>query len=148
MAYLLPQFLKPQSGRILFNDSELEAFRQESIRRHVTFIFQEHQFIDGSVRENLLLGDPSATDEELAQACRETAAWDFIQDLPGALDHQIFVDGTGLSVGQQQRLSIARANLGKSKMLILDEPTASLDLPTELALKPWIQSDELSLIHI
>mgnify|MGYP003298336976 FL=1 len=148
LAYLLPQFLEPQSGRILFNDSELEAFRKESIRRHVTFIFQEHQFIDGSVRENLLLGDPSATDEELAQACRETAAWDFIQDLPGALDHQIFVDGTGLSVGQQQRLSIARANLGKSKMLILDEPTASLDLPTELALKPWIQSDERTTLII
>ena len=148
LAYLLPQFLEPQNGHIFFDNRKLGLFRQESIRRHITFIFQEHQFIDGSVRENLLLGDPSATDDDLVQACREAAAWDFIQDLPGELGHKIFADGTGLSVGQQQRLSIARANLGNPKMLILDEPTASLDLPTELALKPWIQSDTRTILII
>ena len=148
LAYLLPRFLKPSSGEILLEGRPIQTIDHKPLRRQVTYLFQEHQFIDGTIGENLRIANADASDSELVEACEDTQAWPFIKDMPGELNYRILADGSGLSVGQQQRLSLARASLAKSKVLILDEPTASLDTSTEKALQPFIQAKERTTLII
>lgn len=134
LAYLLPKFLQPERGKILFDGIDLAGVDVASLRAQVTYVFQEHTLLSKSIRDNFLLVKPDASDADIAVACAAAGAEEFIASLPDGIDTVLGRSGDTLSVGQQQRLSIARGLIRDTPVLILDEPTAALDPQTENAL--------------
>ena len=131
LAYLIPSLLTPTSGRILIDGIDIRELNVDSLRRHVTYVFQEHLLLSDTVRENLLLANPDATESKLHEALETAGCNEFLDKLPDGIDTVLGRSGDTLSVGQQQRLSIARGLVRDAKILILDEPTAALDPQTE-----------------
>ncbi len=131
LAYLIPRFAAPSRGRVLFDGVDVAQARLDSLRRQVAFVFQETLLFDATVAENLRIGRPDASDTELARALRQAGAEDFVRRLPQGLATPLGRAGGQLSVGQKQRLSIARALVRDAPVLILDEPTSALDPTTE-----------------
>ena len=134
LAYLLPGYIRPTEGVIRFDEQDLADAHVDDIRHEVTYVFQEHMLLSDSIRENLLLANPDATEDEMLEACRIAGAMEFIEQLPDGLDTVIGRAGDTLSVGQKQRLSIARGLVRHTPVIVLDEPTAALDPQTENAL--------------
>ena len=134
LAQMVPAYLIPTSGRILFDGVDLRQVNLDSLREQVSYVFQEHLLLSESIRDNLLLANPKAEDDQIQRALEVSGSIDFVNGLPNGLDTILGRSGDTLSVGQQQRLSIARGLLRDTPILILDEPTASLDLFTEQAL--------------
>ena len=134
LAYLLPGYIKPSQGKIRFDDLDLMDVGVDEIRKQVTYVFQEHMLLSESIRDNLLLANPDASQGQMLEACRIAGAMDFIEQMPDGIDTIIGKGGDTLSVGQKQRLSIARGIVRDTPVLVLDEPTAALDPKTENAL--------------
>ena len=134
LAQMVPGYLIPTSGRILFDGVDLRQVNLDSLREQVSYVFQEHLLLSESIRDNLLLANPKAEDDQIQRALEVSGSIDFVNGLPNGLDTILGRSGDTLSVGQQQRLSIARGLLRDTPILILDEPTASLDLVTEQTL--------------
>ena len=134
LAYLIPAFLRPTKGKVTFDGHDISEADLDSLRGQIAFVFQEHFLLAESIRANLLLAKQDATDEELANALETAGCTEFVEKLPEGIDTVLGRSGDTLSVGQQQRLSIARGLLRDARILILDEPTAALDPQTENAL--------------
>ena len=131
LAYLIPALLRPTQGRVLVDGVNANEIDLDSLRREVTYVFQEHLLLPESIRANLLLANPQASEEQMLSALATAGCMDFIDELPGGIDTVLGRSGDTLSVGQQQRLSIARGLVRDASVLILDEPTAALDPRTE-----------------
>jgi len=131
LAYMIPALLRPTAGRVLVDGVNADDIDLDSLRRQVTYVFQEHLLLPESIRENLLLANPAASEERMQAALRTAGCMEFIERLPDGIDTVLGRSGDTLSVGQQQRLSIARGLVRDSRILILDEPTAALDPQTE-----------------
>src|SRR5881392_2928450 len=133
LASLLPRFyeLKEGDGQILVDEKEIREYGIRALRENIGLVTQESFLFNGSIRENLLMGKPSATDAELWRAVEAANAREFIERLPDKLESVVGERGVKLSVGEKQRLSIARALLKDPPILILDEATASVDTATE-----------------
>lgn len=126
---LLLALLTPRSGRVLFyGDEEVPA--SAATRCNLVYVPQGNSLFSGTIRENLMVGDPSASEDRMWWAL-ETAAADFVRDLPAGLDSECFEAGAGLSEGQAQRIAVARALLRPGKILLLDEFSSALDSDTE-----------------
>ena len=134
LAYLVPAFLKPTSGRVLFDGVDTREIDPGAIRSQVSYVFQEHLLFSETILDNLRLGRPDATEAEVQRAARMAGAHDFVAALPDGYQTVLGGGGGTLSVGQKQRLSIARGLLRDTPVLILDEPTAALDPDAESAL--------------
>ncbi len=131
---MIPRFHAPDAGRVLADGVDLASVRLDSVRAQVAFVFQEPALFAGTVADNIRFGRPDATDDAVRAAARAALADAFIEGLPRGYDTELGRTGTKLSVGQKQRLQIARALLRDAPILILDEPTAALDPETEAAL--------------
>ncbi len=130
-AHLLMRFWDPQEGRTLLGGHDLRDFGLDALRRRMALVSQDTYLFNTTVRENLRIGRPEATDAELVEAARQANAHEFISRLPQGYDTIIGERGVQLSGGQRQRLSIARAILKDAPMLILDEATSHLDSENE-----------------
>ncbi|XOV85455.1 MAG: ABC transporter ATP-binding protein [bacterium] len=134
LAYLLPALLLPTRGQVRFDGRDVREIDLASLRRLVTYVFQEHQFMTGTIRENLQIANPEASEQDMISALKDAGCMEFIDSLSDGIDTVLGRSGDTLSVGQQQRLSIARGLLRDSRVIILDEPTAALDPNTEARL--------------
>jgi len=128
---LLQRLWDPVDGRITLDGQDLRDVTLESLRRNIGVVFQEALLFNRSIRDNLLVGRPDATQEDIERACRMAEAHDFITRKPQGYDTMVGERGSALSGGQRQRLAIARALLKDPPVLILDEATSALDAATE-----------------
>jgi ATP-binding cassette subfamily C protein CydD len=129
--HLLLCFLEPERGNITVNGEELQALPAAEWRKRVAWVPQRPYLFNATVRENIAIGQPGATREEIIEAAKRAYAHEFIQALPHGYETVIGERGACLSGGQVQRLSLARAFLKDAPLLILDEATSQLDSETE-----------------
>jgi ATP-binding cassette subfamily B protein len=128
---LLYRAFDPQSGRILIDGADLRDIRLAALRRNIGVVFQEGLLFSRSIADNLRVGSPEATDDDLRIATARAQALEFIERRPEGFAAPVGERGRALSGGERQRLSIARALLKDPPVLILDEATSSLDAATE-----------------
>ncbi|WP_261176835.1 ABC transporter ATP-binding protein [Anaerobacillus sp. CMMVII] len=132
---LLPRFYDVTDGRILLDGEDIRKFKVRSLRDQIGMVLQDNIIFSDSIKFNILMGNPNASDEEVIAAARAADAHDFIMGLPEGYDTEIGERGVKLSGGQKQRIAIARVFLKSPKLLIFDEATSSLDTESE----HWIQ---------
>ena len=128
---LLPRFYDPQQGRVLADGQDLRTLDVDAYRRQIGIVYQESFLFSNTVAANIAFGNPHATQEQIENAARIASAHDFILSLPHGYNTVLGESGVDLSGGQRQRLSLARALLLEPPILILDDPTASVDPKTE-----------------
>lgn len=130
---LMMSFLEAQKGEItFFNGEGQNATANAGARSFISYVPQGNTLFSGTIKENIRMGNQDATEEEIEEALKMAAAYDFVQELPEGVDTRIGEKGYGISEGQAQRIAIARAIVKKAPFLILDEATSSLDAKTEL----------------
>jgi ATP-binding cassette subfamily B protein len=132
---LLLRFYDATSGKLFLNQQDITDYEIKNLRREIGLVSQDVFLFHGTIRENLLFGNPEATQEQLEEACLQAEALEFINALPSKLDTLIGERGQKLSGGQKQRLSLARALLKNPSLLILDEATSAVDNETEAAIQ-------------
>jgi ATP-binding cassette, subfamily C, bacterial CydC len=130
VADLLVRFIDPVAGRVTLDGRDLRAYRQEDVRRAIAVAGQDSHIFSTTIRTNVRLARPDASDEEIEDALRRARILDWVRRLPEGWDTLVGDEGRELSGGQRQRLVIARALLANAPVLVLDEPTAHLDVPT------------------
>jgi len=135
LALLLSGYLKPSSGEILLDGVNTRHMRRDDLRRCVGMVLQDTWLKAGTIRENIAMGRPEATEDEIVEAARQAHAHSFIRRLPKGYDTEISENGGNLSQGQKQLLCIARVMLCLPPMLFLDEATSSIDTRTEVKIQ-------------
>ena len=136
---LVPRFYDPTSGRVTLDGRDLREITKKSLRAQISLVLQDTLLFSTSVRENIAYGRPDASDEEIVEAARRAQADEFIRQLPNGYASLVGERGGHLSVGQRQRVGIARAFLKNAPILLLDEPTSALDPTTEAAIMDTIK---------
>jgi ATP-binding cassette subfamily B protein len=131
---LVPRFYDPGKGSVSLDGRDLRGITKKSLRSHIGMVLQDTLLFSTTIRENIAYGKPGATDEEIVEAARKAQALDFINRMPEGFDSPVGERGGHLSVGQRQRIGIARAFLKNAPILLLDEPTSALDPSTESAI--------------
>jgi ATP-binding cassette, subfamily B, bacterial len=140
IARLMARFYDPVAGRVLLDSVDLRDLPDQVLRDEVILVTQENFLFEGSVADNIRLGRPSASDTEVADAARAIGAHDFISALPSGYDTEVGKRGGRLSAGQRQLISFARAFIAAPNVLVLDEATALLDIPSERLVQAALRS--------
>ena len=128
---LIPRFYDADSGDIIIDDQSIYKSTLNSLRKNISLVSQDTTLFDDTVKNNISYASPGATQDEIEEAAKNSFAYEFIENLPNKFDTIIGENGVRLSGGEKQRLSIARAMLKKSPIILLDEATSSLDAETE-----------------
>jgi ABC-type multidrug transport system fused ATPase/permease subunit len=128
---LIPRFYDPQGGSIKINGTEIREIELSALRKHIAYVFQEPFLLPGTISSNILYGNEKLGDAEVVAAAKLANAHEFISKLPDGYKTVVGEGSTRLSVGEKQRISIARAFLKNAPILLLDEPTSSLDAESE-----------------
>ena len=131
LAKLISRFYDPSEGTVSLDTIDLRRLHPKDLRRAIVMVTQEAYLFSGSVADNIALGNPDATRDQIVAAAKAVGAHEFIESLPGGYDTDVNKRGGRVSAGQRQLLSFARAFLADPVVLILDEATASLDIPSE-----------------
>ena len=132
---LIPRLYEATEGTVRVGGRPVKAYTMEHLRDAVSVVLQKNTLFSGTIRENLLWGDPHATEEELWAACRAACADEFLERMPDGLDTDLGQGGVNVSGGQKQRLCIARAILKKPRVLILDDSTSAVDTATDAKIR-------------
>lgn len=136
---LLLGLLEPLQGQIRLFGRDVQMYSQAQVRSLFSYVPQDCYLFDGTIRENILVGNPDATEEELEKAVENAYLTDFIKSIPEGLDKRVGERGTLLSGGQRQRVAIARAFLKDAAILLLDEATSALDSRSEESVQKSIE---------
>jgi ABC-type multidrug transport system fused ATPase/permease subunit len=136
---LVPRFYDPASGSVMLDHRDVREITKKSLRAQIAIVLQDTLLFSTTVRENIAYGRPDASEEEIIEAARRAQADEFIQQMPQAYSSLVGERGGHLSVGQRQRIGIARAFLKNAPILLLDEPTSALDPSTEAAIMETIK---------
>jgi ATP-binding cassette subfamily B protein len=136
---LISRFYDVDSGSILLDGHPINQIKRSSLRKHMAFVLQDSFLFEGTIRENIRYGKLTATEEEVEEAAKLANAHSFIKKLPAQYDFKLKQDGSGISQGQKQLLSIARAVLANPTILVLDEATSSIDTITEMKIQEALQ---------
>jgi len=136
---LVPRFYDPTAGSIALDGREIRQITKKTLRAQIAIVLQDTLLFSTTVRENIAYGQPDATEEEIIEAARRAQADEFIREMPQGYDSLVGERGGHLSVGQRQRIGIARAFLKNAPILLLDEPTSALDPATESAIMETIK---------
>ena len=136
---LVPRFYDPTAGSITLDGRDIRQITKKSLRAQIAIVLQDTLLFSTTVRENIAYGRPDATEEEIIEAARRAQADEFIRQMPEGYDSTVGERGGHLSVGQRQRIGIARAFLKNAPILLLDEPTSALDPSTEAAIMETIK---------
>lgn len=137
---LLSRFYEPTKGKILINGVDYQAFSQDDLHQKIGLVSQKAVLLSGTVADNIRQGKPDATEAEIVQALTLAQAYDFIEAKEDGIHTQVSRGGTNFSGGQQQRLSIARALVRKSEILVFDDSASALDNVTNVALRAALKS--------
>ncbi|QMV39962.1 ABC transporter ATP-binding protein [Cohnella cholangitidis] len=137
---LLPRFYDIQQGSIRIDGQDISRVTQQSLRSQIGMVLQDNILFSGSVRENIMLGNPDQSERQMIDAARRANAHDFIMGLPNGYDTEIGERGVKLSGGQKQRIAIARVFLKDPAILVLDEATSALDLESEHLIQESLQA--------
>lgn len=137
---LISRFYNYDKGKITLDDVELKEIKRTSLRSHMAFVLQDSFLFHGTIRENIRYGRLNATDDEIILASKQANAHDFIERLPNGYDTILDQDGSGISQGQRQLLTIARAMVAEPSILILDEATSNIDTITELKIQDALKT--------
>ena len=137
---LVPRFYDPTTGSITLDGHDVREITKKSLRAQIAIVLQDTLLFSTTARENIAYGRPDATEEEIIEAARQAQADEFIQQLPNGYASLVGERGGHLSVGQRQRIGIARAFLKNAPILLLDEPTSALDPSTESAIMETIKA--------
>jgi ATP-binding cassette subfamily B protein len=137
---LIPRFFEAWSGSVRIDGTDVEDYPLDLLRDNISLVLQDSVLFEGTVRENIALGRPNATDEEIVAAARKAHIHDTVMAMQGGYEARVREGGRNLSGGQRQRLAIARAILRDAPILILDEPTASLDVEAEAEVMRALQT--------
>lgn len=137
---LLPRFYDIKSGSIKFDDVDIRNFTLDSLRRNISMVFQDNFLYSGTIKENILMGNANATEEDLNNAIEYAHLQDVIAELPDGLETMLGERGLTLSGGQRQRVAIARAMIRKAPIVILDEATSALDNESEALVQKAIDN--------
>ncbi|QYF72582.1 ABC transporter ATP-binding protein [Cryobacterium sp. PAMC25264] len=140
LAKLISRFYDPSDGRVLLDGVDLRDLHPKDLRRAIVMVTQEAYLFSGSVADNIAIGKPEATRAEIEAAAQAVGAHDFIVGLPGGYDTDVNKRGGRVSAGQRQLISFARAFLADPAVLILDEATSSLDIPSERLVQEALQT--------
>jgi ATP-binding cassette subfamily B protein len=140
LAKLVSRFYDPTSGRVTLDGVDLRQLHPKDLRRAIVMVTQEAYLFSGTVADNIALGKPDATFDEIRAAARAVGAEEFIEALPDGYDTDVNKRGGRVSAGQRQLISFARAFLADPAVLILDEATASLDIPSERLIQQALQT--------
>jgi ATP-binding cassette subfamily B protein len=140
LAKLISRFYDPTSGTVSLDGVDLRALHPKDLRRAIVMVTQEAYLFSGTVADNIALGKPDATRDEIVRAAQAVGAHDFIESLPAGYDTEVNKRGGRVSAGQRQLLSFARAFIADPVVLILDEATASLDIPSERLVQEGLQT--------
>ncbi len=136
---LVPRFYDPTQGQVTLDGRDIRAITRKTLRAQIALVLQDTVLFSTTIRENIAYGRPGATAGEIEQAARRAQAYDFILAMPRGFDSPVGERGGNLSVGQRQRIGIARAFLKDSPILLLDEPTSALDSSTERAIMDTLE---------
>ena len=128
---LIPRFYQPQSGDIRIDNQSIFDVTIDSLRSHISLVSQETTLFDDTIKNNIKYANENATDDEIKEVARLSNSEEFIEKLPNKYETLIGENGIRLSGGEKQRISIARAMIKKSSIILLDEATSSLDSETE-----------------
>ena len=140
LVQLIPRLYDTSTGSVKVGGVDVRDYGLTVLRDSVAMVLQKNLLFSGTIRENLQWGNPTATDEELREACRLAQADDFVMSFPDGYDTKIEQGGTNVSGGQKQRLCIARALLKKPKILILDDSTSAVDTKTDALIRAGFES--------
>jgi len=136
---LVPRFYDPTTGSVMLDGRDVREITKKSLRAQIAIVLQDTLLFSTTVRENIAYGRPDATEEEIIEAARRAQADEFIRQMPQEYSSLVGERGGHLSVGQRQRIGIARAFLKNAPILLLDEPTSALDPSTEAAIMETIK---------
>jgi ABC-type multidrug transport system fused ATPase/permease subunit len=136
---LVPRFYDPTTGSVMLDSRDVREIAKKSLRAQIAIVLQDTLLFSTTVRENIAYGRPDATEAEIIEAARRAQADEFIQQMPQGYSSLVGERGGHLSVGQRQRIGIARAFLKNAPILLLDEPTSALDPSTEAAIMETIK---------
>ncbi|QEP44643.1 type I secretion system permease/ATPase [Ectothiorhodospiraceae bacterium BW-2] len=138
---LLVGLYAPTRGQIMLDGVDLQQWHPAELRHYIGYVGQEARLFAGTLRENIVLGSPYVSDEQLLQAAEQAGVAQFVPRLPGGYDYPVGEQGAGLSGGQRQMVALARALLLRPTLLLLDEPTAQLDGASELFMRQQLEAD-------